>query len=125
MILANLRTIGGYVSGETKLGIILPLLDGGDSLDVGVIFDIHPKSCITIMCEVLLHWIIDIDIGHINMHDYLKDDAAMKRVSEVFSRRSNGVIRGAIGVIDGWLVRIIKPSFHRDGIKNITSLFSR
>ena len=32
---------------------------------------------------------------------------------------------GAIGAIDGWLVRIVRPSWFRDKIKNPTTFFSR
>ena len=34
-------------------------------------------------------------------------------------------MKGAIGAIDGWLVRIVRPRFNLDGIKNATSFFSR
>lgn len=42
---AHERTFGGYVSGETKLAIILRILAGRDSYDLGVIFDIYYKHC--------------------------------------------------------------------------------
>ena len=74
---------------------------------------------------MLLHWIINAGIGKINMEDYLNDLSAMKSVSNGFSKRSNGILVEAIGAIDGWLVRIGKPSMYRDGQKNPTSFFSR
>ena len=49
----------------------------------------------------------------------------MKRVSDGFARRSNGVLSGAIGAIDGWLVKIVRPSCRLDNIKNIVGFFSR
>ena len=57
------------------------------------------------------------------MYDHLEDKAAMQKVSDGFSRRSNGVFKGTIGALDGWLVRIIRPSYWRDGILNITLFF--
>lgn len=33
-----LATTGGFISGETKLGIVIRLLAGGDAYDLGVIF---------------------------------------------------------------------------------------
>ena len=125
MFIANEKTTGGYISGETKLGITLRLLAGGDSLDLGVIFDISPKWCNEIMYYVLSYWIISTNIGHIDIYRYLQDEIAMKKVSDGFAKRSNGIFIGTIGAIDGWLVRIIRPSFWRDGIKNITAFYSR
>ena len=49
----------------------------------------------------------------------------MAEVSEGFSKRSNGVFKGGIGAIDGWVVKIVKPSYYADGIKNATTFFSR
>ena len=59
------------------------------------------------------------------MKRYLNDEQAMARVSAGFLKRSYGIIKGAIGAIDGWLVRIVRPSFRVDEIKNIVSFFSR
>ena len=42
-----------------------------------------------------------------------------------FSTRSNGVLAGAIGAIDGWLVKITRPYFSRDGVNNPSTFFSR
>ena len=117
------KTNGGYVSGEVKLAVTLRLLAGGDALDLGVIFDIYPDNITKIMYDVLLKWIIPSDIGKMNMTKYLGDDDAMKEVSLGFSKRSNGVLKGAIGALDGWLVRIVKPSWLRDRVKNPTTFF--
>lgn len=59
------------------------------------------------------------------MEGYLDDDDAMSKVSRGFSQRSDGVFIGAIGALDGWLVMILKPSYHRDGILNPSSFFLR
>ena len=125
MFEAHEKTCGGYISGETKVGITLRLLAGGDINDLGVIFDITANYCTIIMLDVLKHWISETDIGKIKMYDYLDDDEALKKCSEGFSIRSNGILKGAIGALDGWLVRIQRPSFFRDGILNVTSFFSR
>lgn len=60
-----------------------------------------------------------------NMHHYLTNIDAMTQVSTGFSARSNGVLIGAIGALDGWLVRIIEPSWRRDSLSNNINLFSR
>ena len=45
MFMAHEKTSGGFISGETKLGLTLRLLAGGDALDLGVMFDAHPRTC--------------------------------------------------------------------------------
>ena len=122
---ANCRTTGGFISGETKLAITIRLLSGGDCMDLGVIFDISSNHCRVIMYEVLEHWINGSKIGGIDIQSYLNDEAALAKVSAGFSQRSDGVLKGAIGAIDGWLVRIQKPSFRMDRIKNSLSFYSR
>ena len=125
MYMAHEKTSGGYISGETKLGITLRILAGGDVSDLGVIFDISPKHCNEIMLRVILLWGNKSKIGSINIYDYLADDRAMETTSEGFSKRSDGILKGAIGALDGWLVRIQRPSLWRDGVLNVTSFFSR
>ena len=70
---ANVQTTGGYVSGEVKLAITLRLLAGRDALDLAVMFDVHSDHCTKVMYDVLLHWVINIDIGDMNMIRYLGD----------------------------------------------------
>ena len=40
-------------------------------------------------------------IGDLNMTKYLGDKDAMENVNRVFVKRSNGVLKGSIGAIDG------------------------
>ena len=122
---ANVVAVGGYISGEIKLAIAIRILAGGDALDLAVIFDIYPTHISAILNEVLIYWIIKPNIGKINMKKYLGDKEAMNRVSEGFSKRSNGVLKGAIGAIDGWLVKIRRPNYFMDGINNPVPFFSR
>lgn len=59
------------------------------------------------------------------MYKYLGDNSTMSKVSLGFLARSNGISKGAIGALDEWLVRIVRPEWIRDMIKNPTTLFSR
>ena len=102
MFMAHEETSGGYISGETKLGLTLRLLAGGDALDLGVMFDIHPRYCVQIMIYVLSKWILKPKLGGINMYEYLSDEEAMIRVSDGFSKHSNGIFKRVIGALDGW-----------------------
>ena len=98
---AHVLSSCGYMSGEVKLAITIRLLAGGDALDLAVIFDIYPSHLQKIMKEVLMYWIIIPNIGKINMMKYLNDIEAMNKVSQGFAKRSNGVLKGCIGAIDG------------------------
>ena len=120
---AHCHTTGGYISGEVKLGISLRLLAGGDALDLAVMFDVGHRWCKQILYDVLNNWIVEINLGNIDIEAYLSNEDELKRVSKGFSKRSNGILLGAIGAIDGWLVRIERPSIRLDGIKNIVVFF--
>lgn len=125
MFMANQLTTGGYICGEVKLAITLRLLAGGSCCDLAVIFDISHQCCNKIMLHVLRNWINNANLGNVNINEYLENVDAMKKVSEGFSKRLNGILKGAIGAIDGWLVRIERPSCQRDKIKHASSFFSR
>ena len=58
------------------------------------------------------------------MYEYLDGAEAMERYSEGFFIRSVGVLKRAIGALDGWLERIQRP-FFRDRVLNITQFISR
>ena len=114
-----------FISGEVKMAITVRLLAGGDPLDLAVIFDVSPCHTKTIMYNVIKDWLIPSKLGDINMKSYLEDEEAMTRVSTGFSLRSNGVLKGAIGAIDGWLVKIVRPSWRLDNVRNSVAFFSR
>ena len=120
-----MQTSGGYISGEIKLAIALRMLAGGTSLDLSVIFDVHERHCRTIFNDVLHNWIVKLNIGSIDIASYLNNEDKMKSVSNGFSQRSNGVLKGAIGAIDGWLVKIHRPLVYRDQVKSPSTFFSR
>ena len=51
---ANIKTTGGYISGEVKLGIVIRLLTGGASYDFSVMYDVAYENRNRILHEVLL-----------------------------------------------------------------------
>ena len=101
-----------------ELAIALRLLAGGASYDLSVIFDIHHDHCTIILYEVLLKWVIETGIGDLNTRKYLRDREHMAKVSKGFSKRSNGILKGAIDALDEWLVRIVKPGKKHVEIRN-------
>ena len=122
---AHVLTTGGYISGEVKLAITIRLLAGGDALDLAIIFDIYPSYIQIIMKDVLANWIIQPNIGKIDMLKYLNNFEDMSKVSKGFAVRSNGVLKGCIGAIDGWLVKIARPCSWWDGLINPVPFYSR
>ena len=56
------------------------------------------------------------------MRKYIGDKDAMEKVSRCFVKRSNCVLKG---VIDYWIVRIVRHSRMRDGVRYPTIFFSR
>ena len=59
------------------------------------------------------------------MRKYIGDKDAMEKVSRGFTKRSNGVLKGVVGTNDGWIVRIVRPGWIRDGVRNPTIFISR
>ena len=49
----------------------------------------------------------------------------MTEVSNGFSKRSNGVLKGVIGALDGWLVKIRRTCNKLDGATNHVPYYSR
>ena len=78
MFVAHELTSDEYISSETELAVTLRLLAGGDSYDLGVIFNISFEHCDQIIYSVLKDWIIDRNIDKIDMEDYLDNLNEMK-----------------------------------------------
>ena len=125
MFVAHELTSDEYISSETELAVTLRLLAGGDFYDLGVIFNISFEHCDQIIYSVLKDWIIDRNIDKIDMEDYLDNLDEIKSVSRGVTKRFSGIFKEAIGAIDGWLVRISRPSLSKDGERNLTSYYSR
>ena len=56
--------------------------------------------------HIVSQWINNNNLVNISGKDYLQDDERMAVVAAEFCQKSNGLIFGSIGVVDGWLVRI-------------------
>ena len=53
------------------------------------------------MYDILNHWIININLGNIDIGAYLNNEEELECVSAGFSKRLNGILKGAIRAIDG------------------------
>ena len=58
-----------------------------------------------------------------DMEKYLSGHEKVKRVNNGFSVRSNGDLKGTIGAIDGWLVKIITLSWKLNKLTNRGTFF--
>ena len=74
--------------------------------------------------DVIENWILDDRLVKINGIDFVNDEERLEKVALQFARNSGGLLTGCIGAIDGWIVKIRKPSL-RDGVSNPGSFFSR
>ena len=115
---------GDFISGEVKVALILRLLAGGSYLDLSLIFETNPSYALAIFHQVIRDWILDDRLVKINGMEYCQDEARMNEVALQFARGSGGVIGGCIGAIDGWIVKIIRPS-KRDNVIDPKSFYSR
>lgn len=118
------ESTGGFISGEVKLAITLRILAGGSYLDLALLYDTSSSYAYEIFHSVIKNWILDDKLVKISGADYVNDEKRLEEVALVFMRKSNGVIAGCIGAIDGWLVKIIRPSY-KDGVKYPGTFFSR
>ena len=121
---AHAKSTGGVITGEVKLASALRILGGGTYMDMALLFEISFNHMHKIFKHVIMKWLSHPSFYNINGIEYCSDDERMKEVALQFARGSNGVIGGCIGALDGWVVKIKKPSA-RDGVRNAKSFYSR
>ena len=124
MYKARCESSGNNIPGEVKLGITLRLLAGSSYLDMFLWFNVCPDHARKISREVMEKWICNDNVICINYFDQvLKDNGNRQEISNLFSSRSDGVLDGCIGALDGWLVKIFCPT--NKEIENPGKYFSR
>ena len=124
IIAAHESSTGGMICGEVKLALTLRVLGGGSYMDMAWIFEISFNHAHKIFKEVVVNWLTHDLFYPISGVEYCQDDARMNEVAMQFSNASNGVINGCIGALDGWVVKILKPS-PRDNVFNAQSFYSQ
>ncbi len=124
IILAHHNSTGGFISGEIKLAIALRVLGGATYLDCALFFEVSFNHCHKLFKEVVCNWLCHPLFYPIDGIKYCLNDDEMNSVALQFSNSSRGVVNGCIGALDGWLVKIKKPT-KRDGVDNPQSFYSR
>ncbi len=125
MVHAHRVSTGSLVSGELKIAIFMQLLAGGLYLDIAVLFGISTRYIHRIFHTVIDKWFLDDRLVRIDGVGYCLDSKKMEMVAKGFCENSDGVFAGCIGALDGWLVKIKKPSAKRDNVQNPGSYYSR
>ena len=124
MYQARKLTNGEDVSGEVKLAMTLRLLAGASYLDMFLWFNVSPDHVRAITRYVMKHWICNDEVVCIDFFKtVLQDQENRDRIRSNFARKTDGVMCGVIGALDGWLVRIQSPTFKE--VCNPGKYFSR
>jgi hypothetical protein len=98
---------GGIICGEVKLAITLRMLAGGSFFNLGIIFGTGITHPYAIFRHVILNWICNDRLVNISGIDYCKDEDRMNAVARDFADGLNHLFSGCIGVVDGWIVKIL------------------
>ena len=106
---AHCQTSGGYICGETKLAMTLRILAGGSYLDVSALYRVGYGHTNEIFHYVIKNWICNDKFTGL---DYLDNEAVMNRTAANFKSKGchQGILAGVIGSLDGWIVKIRRPS---------------
>ena len=124
IVFAHANSTGGFISGEIKLAITLRVLGGGSYLEAALLFEASFNHTHKIVTDTVQKWFAHELFYPINGIEYCRDDDRMQEVALQFARASNCVINGCIGALDGWVVKIQRPS-QRDGVHDPSSFYSR
>jgi hypothetical protein len=86
MYRANIKTTGGYISGEVKVAVGLRILAGASYLDVACIFGIHYCHVQTIFRECVKDWFSCNEVSPLILDDALQneDDLSFQANIKVF-----------------------------------------
>jgi hypothetical protein len=125
IIHAHQKSTGGMICGEVKLAMTLRILGGGSYLDMAMIFKSTFNHANKLFVRIVNNWLCHSSFYPINGVAYLNDEKRMAKVATEFAQSSCGVINGCIGALDGWVVKIRKPTLNVDEVNEPSSFYSR
>eukprot|EP00804_Cyclotella_cryptica_P030660 CCRYP_015674-RA/>CCRYP_015674-RA protein AED:0.26 eAED:0.14 QI:0/0/0/1/0/0/3/0/311 len=124
LLAAHEHTTGGFISGEVKLAITLPMLAGGSYLDLTLLYEMDQSSTCIIFHQVVAEWINDERLVDINGIKYISAKERMTKVALGFAQITNGALCGCMGALDSWIVKIQRPWKKCDKCPNPSSHYS-
>ena len=115
MYQAHVKSNGDYIPGEVKVAITLRILAGASYLDMFLWFNVNANYVNEFTHKVMKDWFCNDKVMCINYYELLngKDDidSKLNNVSFEFGSKTNYIMKGCIGAIDGWMVKIRCPSW--------------
>ena len=119
------KSTGGMICGEVKLAVTLRILGGGSYLDMAMIFKSTFNHANKLFVEVVYQWLCHCSFYPIDGIKYVRDEERMAKVATQFAQSSCGIMNGCIGALDGWVVKIKKPTRDNDKVSEPSSFYSR
>ena len=121
---AATHTTGTYISGEWKVALTLRHLGGSTYLDLFLWSNVSPNHCRAVVNEVIEKWICNDAVVSINFYDnVLNNSEKLEEIGREFGSKTNGILKGCCGALDGWIVKIFCPSVKE--VPNPGKYFSR
>ena len=93
-------------------------------MDLALLYEVGMTYAYKKFHDVVHNWINDDRLVDINGEDYLNNNTRMAKVANDFANGSKGLLKGTIGALDGWLVKIKHRTKTQDKVRNL-SLSSR
>ena len=123
MMAAHVKKNGPYIPGEIKVAMTLRILAGASYLDMYLWFNVNPDYVRHITRGVMRYWFCNDNVVLINFYKLLDSTEDTNRIRTAFAKKSNGIMNGCIGAIDGWVVKIRCPAWSE--VLNPGKYFSR
>ena len=122
---ARVQSTGRFVSAKVKLALTLRLLARGTYMDLTLLYKVGMTYAYDILHDVVCNWINDDRLVNINGEDYLNDIKRMAKVANDFATGSKELLKGAVGALNKWLVKIRRPTKIRDEVSKCIQISFR
>ena len=92
-------------------------------MDMALLMETSFNHAHKIVKETVCNWLTHPAFYPIDGIAYCSDDEKMSEVATQFSAASNFLLNGCIGAVDGWVVKVQRPT-KRDGVPDPNSFYS-
>ena len=111
MMIAHIQKNGPYIPGEVKVAMTLRILAGASYLDMYLWFNVNPDYVRYLTRKVMKDWFCNDDVVLIDFYKLLESTEDTNTIRNAFARKTDGIMNGCIGAVDGWVVKIRCPSW--------------